>query len=107
LRQASIWCLALPLTVKDYRLSKTLSRPVLERFLSRAIAMEGLLNGRGDLRDNIRMLQNVGAKYIARSLCLWDGEAKLFQNLERATLQFPQARAIRSIWTTASDAIYP
>jgi hypothetical protein len=83
-----------PLTPKDYQFSKTLSRPVLERFLSRAIAMEGLLNGRGDLTDNIRMLQNVGAKYIARSLCLWGGEAKLLQNLDRARQQFPEARAI-------------
>jgi hypothetical protein len=39
--------------------------------------MEGLLNGRGDLTDNIRMLQYVGAKYIARSICLRGGEADL------------------------------
>lgn len=72
------------LTARDYRFSKSISRPVLERYLSRAITMEGLLNGRGDLADNIRMLQNVGAKYIGRSICLWGGEAKLLENLEAA-----------------------
>ena len=30
--------------------------------------MEGLLNGRGDLDDNIRMLNSIGAKFIGRSL---------------------------------------
>ena len=46
--------------------------------------MEGLLNGRGDLNDNIRMLKSVGAKFIGRSLCLWGREAELLRNLERA-----------------------
>jgi hypothetical protein len=41
--------------------------------------MEGLLNRRGDLGDNIRMLDDIGAKYIARSICLWGGEAKLVE----------------------------
>jgi hypothetical protein len=30
----------------DYRFDKTISRAVLENFLSRSITMEGLLNGR-------------------------------------------------------------
>ena len=56
---------------------RTISREVLENYLSRAITMEGLLNGRGDLDDNIRMLKGIGAKFIGRSLCLWGGEANL------------------------------
>ena len=55
--------------------------------------MEGLLNGRGNLDDNIRMLSSVGAKYIGRSLCLWGGEARLLQNFERAKKQLPQVHA--------------
>jgi hypothetical protein len=82
------------LTAKDYWFSKSLPRPVLERFLSRAITMEGLLNGKGNLADNIRMLEDVGAKYIGRSICLWGGEARLLQNLEAARQQFPQVRAL-------------
>jgi hypothetical protein len=83
-----------PSTAKNYSFSKRISRPVLERYLSRSITMEGLLNGRGDLTDNIRMLRDLEAKFVGRSICLWGGEATLLQNLERARQQFAQARAI-------------
>lgn len=75
----------------DYDFNKTISREVLGNYLSRAICMEGLLNGRGDFDDNIRMLGDVGAKYIARSICLWGGEAKLLDNFARARQQVLQA----------------
>jgi len=55
--------------------------------------MEGLLNGRGDLADNIRMLKSTGAKFIGRSICLWGGEASLLANFERARLQVQQVLA--------------
>ena len=77
----------------NYNFNKTISREVLGNYLSRAICMEGLLNGRGDFDDNIRMLGNVGAKYIARSICLWGGEARLLDNFARAKRQVPQALA--------------
>jgi hypothetical protein len=67
-----------------FQFDRTIDRDVLENYLSRAITMEGLLNGRGDLQDNIRMLKGMGAKFIGRSLCLWGGEASLARNLERA-----------------------
>ena len=70
-----------------------MSREVLESYLSRAISTEGILNGRGDLTDNIRMLKSVGAKFIGRSLCLWGGEANLLRNLERAKQQIPLVHA--------------
>ncbi len=54
--------------------------------------MEGLLNGRGDLDDNIRMLKSIGAKFIGRSLCLWGGEGALLGNLERAKRQSARVR---------------
>ncbi len=76
-----------------YRFDRSISREVLENYLSRAITMEGLLNGRGDLEDNIRMLKSIGAKLIGRSLCLWGGEASLLRNLERAKRQAPQVHA--------------
>jgi hypothetical protein len=56
--------------------------------------MEGLLNGRGDLDDNLRMLKSTGAKFIGRSLCLWTGEANLLRNLERARQQMPEVRGV-------------
>jgi len=79
-----------------YQFDRTISREVLENYLSRAITMDGLLNGRGDLDDNIRMLKSVGAKFIGRSLCLWGGEANLLRNLERARQQLPRVHAADS-----------
>jgi len=70
----------------------TISREVLENYLSRSISMEGLLNGQGDLDDNLRMLKSMGAKFIGRSLCLWGGEANLLRNFERAKQQIPKVR---------------
>jgi len=78
---------------RNYTFHRTISREVLDNYLSRAISMEGLLNGRGDLADNIRMLSSVGAKYIGRSICLWGGEANLLSNLERARQQLPRVHA--------------
>jgi hypothetical protein len=73
-----------------YNFSKTITRDVLENYLARSITMEGLLNGRGDFNDNVRMLKQIGAKFIGRSLCLWGGEAEILRNLERAKRQSPQ-----------------
>jgi len=78
---------------REYRFDRTISREVLENYLSRAITMEGMLNGRGDLDDHLRMLTHVGAKFIGRSLCLWGGEGRLIENLARARRQAPRAHA--------------
>jgi len=78
---------------RSYSFDRIISREVLENYLSRSISMEGLLNGRGDLDDNIRMLKSVGAKYIGRSICLWGNEASLLSNLDRAKQQLPQVHA--------------
>src|SRR5439155_22421644 len=76
-----------------YDFDRTISRQVLESYLDRSICMEGLFNGRGDFDDNLRMLKATGAKYIARSICLWGGEANLLKNFERAADLVPKARA--------------
>ncbi len=78
---------------RDYHFDRTISREVLENYLARAISMEGLLNGRGNLDDNIRMLKETGARFIGRALCLWGGEARLLENLERARQQIPMVHA--------------
>src|SRR5579863_4512471 len=78
---------------RNYKFHRTISRQVLDNYLSRSISIEGLLNGKGDLTDNIRMLKDTGAKYIGRSICLWGGEANLLQNFERARKQIPEVRA--------------
>jgi hypothetical protein len=76
-----------------YQFDGTISRQVLENYLSRSITVEGLLNGRGDLKDNIRMLKSIGAKYIGRALCLWGAERDFKNNIERARQEIPQVLA--------------
>jgi hypothetical protein len=85
---------ALPrMHARNYKFDRIISREVLGNYLSRSICMEGLLNGRGDLDDNIRMLTHTGAKYIARSICLWGGEADLLSNFDRAKEQVRRVHA--------------
>src|SRR5258708_30182410 len=78
---------------RSYKFSRTISREVLQNYLSRAISMEGLLNVRGDFADNVRMLRQIGAKYIGRSICLRGGEAQLLNNFDRASRRRPQFHA--------------
>jgi hypothetical protein len=77
--------------VRDYRFDRTISREVLDNYLSRSITMQSLFAGRGNLEDDLRMLTSIKAKYIGRSLCLWGGEANLLSNLEKAKQQVPVA----------------
>src|SRR6476659_3535276 len=72
-----------------FKFDTTISREVLENYLSRSVSMEGLLNGRGDLKDNIRMLKGEGAKYIGRALCLWGAERDFTNSVERARKEIP------------------
>jgi hypothetical protein len=76
-----------------FQFDKTISRPVLENYLSRSITMEGLLNGRGDLEDNIRMLNSIGAKYVGRALCLWNAENNFSNDLQTARAAVPKVLA--------------
>src|SRR5436853_81530 len=77
----------------DYHFDGTISRDALENYLSRSITMEGMLNGRGDLDDDVRMLKSIGAKFVGRSICLWGGEAELPRNFDRARRQVPKVHA--------------
>jgi hypothetical protein len=78
---------------RDYRFDGKISREVLENYLSRSITMEGLLNGRGDQDDNVRMLKAIGAKFVGRALCLWAGESNFVSSIERAKQQAPRLHA--------------
>lgn len=69
---------------RDYRFDLTISRPVLESYLSRAITMMDLCTGRGDVDDNIRMLKSIGAKFAGRVLYLWGKEKRLPELLKKA-----------------------
>jgi len=62
---------------RDYRFDGTISRDVLENYLSRSITMAAVLHGIGDVNDNVRMLTHTGAKFIGRAIYRWGGEASL------------------------------
>jgi hypothetical protein len=74
---------------RDYHFDRTISREVLDNYLSRSITVQSLIAGQGDLEDDVRMLTSIGAKFSGRSLCLWGGEADLLRNLETAKQQVP------------------
>jgi hypothetical protein len=78
---------------RSYQFDRSISREVLDAYLSRSISMEGVFNGRGDLEDNISMLTAIGAKYIGRSICLWGGESNLLSNFDRAATEVPLAHS--------------
>jgi hypothetical protein len=81
-------------TPDQYHFDKTISRAIMENYLSRSITMEGMLNGRGDLDDDMRMLKSTGAKFIGRSICLWASEANLHRNFDRAKQQIPKLHEV-------------
>src|SRR5260221_14002779 len=64
----------------DYRFNKKISRGVLENYLERSITMQRMLTGEGNFDDNLRMIKNIGAKFIGRAVCQWGGEADLLKN---------------------------
>jgi hypothetical protein len=61
----------------NYRFDGKISRSVLENYLSRSITMMELDRSPGTLDDEIRMLQNVGAKFAGRTIYLWGNEARI------------------------------
>lgn len=69
---------------REYDFQGSMSRQVLENYLSRSTTMLDLLTGRDDLEDNIRMLRATGAKFAGRTVASPHG--------------FGQEDAIREIW---------
>ncbi|HEY4416616.1 MAG TPA: hypothetical protein VGO57_13080 [Verrucomicrobiae bacterium] len=77
----------------DFHFDGTISRPVLENYLSRSISFTELLHDdlsqprdrRGvDPRDNLRLLLDSKAKFIGRALMLWGHEENLSNFLATA-----------------------
>jgi hypothetical protein len=61
----------------DYAFSGSMSREVLESYLSRAITYSELLHGVGNVEDNVRMLASTGAKFVGRAIYRWGSEGGL------------------------------
>lgn len=65
------------LAQRNYRFDGSISREVLENYLSRSITMVELYRSPGNLDDDLRMLKNIGAKFVGRAIYLWGGEARI------------------------------
>lgn len=66
----------------NYKFSRKISREVLENYLDRSITIQSLLIGQGNFDDNLRMIKNIGAKFIGRAVCQWGGEGSMLKNFE-------------------------
>ncbi|MCX7044929.1 MAG: hypothetical protein NTX50_05495 [Candidatus Sumerlaeota bacterium] len=62
---------------RDYHFDGKISRETLEAYLSRAVTEAEWLHGKGDPDENIRMLKNIGAKFVGRSVYMWGAETDL------------------------------
>ena len=62
---------------RNYRFDGSLSREVLENYLSRSITMTEMYRAPGNLDDDIRMLKNIGAKFAGRAIYVWGRESRL------------------------------
>lgn len=76
-----------------YAFDGAMPRPVLERYLSRALTMSHFLQASRPITDDLRMIQAVGAKFIGRAFLHWGAEATLPADLERASLAARQVHA--------------
>ena len=92
---ATVLLLPLPTAVhaRDYAFDGTITRAVLENYLSRSITMLDLLTGHGNPEDNIRMLKNIGAKFAGRTIYLWGHESQLPTRLAAARQNAPKIHA--------------
>ncbi len=80
-----------PAVARDYGFDGTISREVLDNYLSRAVTFSELLHGAGNPTDNIRFLAHTGTKFVGRAIYRWGGEATLPALLEQAK---PLARRV-------------
>lgn len=69
-------------TPRDYCFDGSISLPVLQNYLSRAIHMGRLGVGVGNTDDNIRMVKSIGAKYLGRVIVIFGKESTLPQRLQ-------------------------
>src|SRR5438045_283934 len=77
----------------DYQFDGPISRQVLENYLDRSITMEGMVHGRSDIDDDLRMLKSMGAKFIGRGICFWSGESSFARRIEMVKANMSRVRA--------------
>ena len=70
---------------RDYHFEGTISREVLENYLDRSVTMAYfLVTGKAEgnreylyREDDVRLIRNIGAKFIGRAIYRWNGESRL------------------------------
>jgi hypothetical protein len=62
---------------KSYNFFGSISRMVLENYLSRSLTMTRLCIAKGPVEDNLRMISAIRPKFIGRALALWGSENML------------------------------
>jgi hypothetical protein len=60
--------------MKNYTFNRNIDKEVLESYLSRAVTAADLVNS-DTLEDDLRMIGNIGAKFLGRSSGVWEMEA--------------------------------
>src|SRR6058998_3984025 len=87
------WLWIFPAAAQDFQFDGSISRRVLENYLSRSISFTELLhddltkdrNSRGvDPRDNLRFILETKTKFVGRALMVWGRERNLSAFLETA-----------------------
>ena len=82
-------------SAREYRFDKKISREVLENYLDRSVTMQSLLIKRGaDFDDNLRMIGNMGIKFIGRAVCQWAGETGMLANFELERELIPRVHQV-------------
>ncbi len=99
-------CLAFNTSAQNYRFYSTISRPVLENYLDRAISMAALSNCGASLGTtpqehiaDINMIQDIGAKFVGRIGIWWGANQDI--NCLMANVQ----QDVKSIKAIDSDII--
>lgn len=69
---------------RNYSFNASISREVLENYLSRSVTALDLLTGAGDVDDNIRLMKDLGVKFAGRTIGLWGSETQLASRLATA-----------------------
>lgn len=82
-----IACVAPFARALEFQFDGPVSEPVLRSYLSRSMTLMYLLNGQGDLDDNIRMMKETGVKFAGRAVYNWGreqgGESAIPKKLEQ------------------------
>ena len=100
---------------RNYNFDGTISREVLENYLSRAVTHVGLCSTSADpttetFEDDLRMLLNIGAKFVGRTAFVWDlpkNDNQHFREVKDAAAKVHQADPEIILQACVFEAVFP